>query len=710
MPLPIMMSSLVWLSVFFLPTISLASSSTKTPVATCCPPGSFLAIEDWQGSRQLPNGLWVDSEDEILSDGDARWKYPIASPLWALRRSFPVDRLEYIPHSIYNAANKFGRHNYISRVFCLPDKNNLPSIDGFAGSSYPDPPYFASVEDKLYESFREVRNGTKPLADTQILQSTGDRLPSCPGGPNELATIILGDGRSSSYSKDFTSPLLRINDEGKLVGRYLGVFGSTDRLRWGIGLPISSEEDCEGEECQLRPPLAQETELGVDFCLTWSFDPRTQLVPFDPTTKSSTSTTPNPVLQYYLEGQGCQGLEDEDQFLACQNQFEELERIRTRNVEEEFIQRGPIRLLEAVYCDPCKAKVLCYYLTANWWVPASVWERGLSKSLDPTFWGDLQPAELDFWVYPLLSYLDADRDGKVTIHEFYDMKIVQILKIIFDGLDANGDGVVKQHEARLESFLRRDFLYSLTEELFDYADISNDNEISVEDIPLCQRGGSPFCLNIRDPVSGNIRDLANKTEENCHFFPSDSRSIYSPLRQVCTTLMNNFLSLEFDTIDKIHLSLGELKIKVSSILDFFRAKPSKRQVGLEEIVEGFARLGEPPQVVDSLRQLLTPILNTFPRMILQSLVSSADKNLDGSMDWKEFEGFGDFELVFKRWPQMWNILQDDMLAGINRNCYPLPWTTEDLKRYFSKSEVIIRLIHNLFFHEDFQFGFVPFPM
>ena len=68
------------------------------------------------------------------------------------------------------------------------------------------------------------------------------------------------------------------------------------------------------------------------------------------------------------------------------------------------------------------------------------------------------------------------------------------------------------------------------------------------------------------------------------------------------------------------------------------------------------------------------------RMILQSLVTSADKNLDGAMDWKEFEGFGDFELVFKRWPHMWKILQDDMLAGINRNCYPLPWTTEDLKR------------------------------
>ena len=72
-------------------------------------------------------------------------------------------------------------------------------------------------------------------------------------------------------------------------------------------------------------------------------------------------------------------------------------------------------------------------------------------------------------------------------------------------------------------------------------------------------------------------------------------------------------------------------------------------------------------------------------MILQSLVKSADKNSDRAMDWQEFEGFGDFELVFKRWPQMWQILQDDLLAGMNAcgrdgNCFPSPWTTEDLMR------------------------------
>ena len=142
MGLTTMASMLVLLSLFFFLPIA---SSSKTPVATCCPPGSFLAIEDLQGSRQLPNGLWVKSEG----------KQHLASPTWETDKDY-------------------GRHNHISKVFCVPDKNHLPPIDGFTGSSYPDPPYFASVEDKL--AGRETANGTKPLANDQILQSTGHIL------------------------------------------------------------------------------------------------------------------------------------------------------------------------------------------------------------------------------------------------------------------------------------------------------------------------------------------------------------------------------------------------------------------------------------------------------------------------------------------------------------------------------------------------------
>ena len=62
------------------------------------------------------------------------------------------------------------------------------------------------------------------------------------------------------------------------------------------------------------------------------------------------------------------------------------------------------------------------------------------------------------------------------------------------------------------------------------------------------------------------------------------------------------------------MSLEELQETILRVFQFFAAgDPGKSEMGLKEIVEGFARLGEPPQVVDSLKQLLTPIINTFPR-------------------------------------------------------------------------------------------------
>ena len=52
------------------------------------------------------------------------------------------------------------------------------------------------------------------------------------------------------------------------------------------------------------------------------------------------------------------------------------------------------------------------------------------------------------------------------------------------------------------------------------------------------------------------------------------------------------------------------------------------------------------------------------RMVLLSLVESADKNANDGMEWEEFEGFGDFELVSEKWPKMWETLQREMLAGM----------------------------------------------
>ena len=151
-------------------------------------------------------------------------------------------------------------------------------------------------------------------------------------------------------------------------------------------------------------------------------------------------------------------------------------------------------------------KVLCYYLTTNF-LPS------LYAVFDPAFWGPdilAGPAGsvgMAWWINLFPSYLDADRDGKGSIQEFYDVKVVQVLRIIFDGMDLNRDGLVKKNEARLENFFRPVFLRSFTQQLFDYLDKNNDDQISFADITRCEIGGSPLC--------SNTEPLENKTVENC---------------------------------------------------------------------------------------------------------------------------------------------------------------------------------------------------
>ena len=67
-------------------------------------------------------------------------------------------------------------------------------------------------------------------------------------------------------------------------------------------------------------------------------------------------------------------------------------------------------------------------------------------------------------------------------------------------------------------------------------------------------------------------------------------------------------------------------------------------------------------------------------MVLRSLVKSTDY-LDGGMDWGKFEAFGDFELAFKGWPEMWRRrldANDNTSAG--NDCSSSMSTTGDLLR------------------------------
>ena len=85
----------------------------------------------------------------------------------------------------------------------------------------------------------------------------------------------------------------------------------------------------------------------------------------------------------------------------------------------------------------------------------------------------------------LIDYLDADKDGKVTIQEFYDIKIVKLLRRIFDGFDKNNDGIVDKSEASLTSLLRPAFFRSLVEEIFPVLDVNKDNTLSLGDTTIC---------------------------------------------------------------------------------------------------------------------------------------------------------------------------------------------------------------------------------
>ena len=111
------------------------------------------------------------------------------------------------------------------------------------------------------------------------------------------------------------------------------------------------------------------------------------------------------------------------------------------------------------------------------------------------------------------------------------------------------------------------------------------------------------------------------------------------------------------------------------------------------------------------------------RMILLSMVESADKSANGAMEWEEFRGFGDFDLVADKWPKMWETLQTEMLAGLwtggsgsdKTRCAPsssdllrcsvrsLIFRIKVFSRYFKSRAVIVRLFHNLFHHQDFLF-------
>ena len=295
-----------------LPRVYPATTTTSaTPINTCCPPGHFLAIEDLQESKQGPEGDW--QRLRLPDNFHSPWTPDIAldeelhhalRPRYEDLKNAPRKAAfteSFLAREWYDLIGdqgrnrwdrKLERHQYISRVFCVPDKNDLPSIDGLSGSSLPSPPYFASTEAWRQDMSIESR----VLAEGQVLQSKGLKatggtwfpffLLQAPAflpaqadqqswpplfletvGCSFTAKFHLCPGQSSgtTWRKGYSSPLLRINEAGLLVGRDLDVI-SLSNLR--IGKTVASGPGAE------EPPLGNETELNVDFCLTWNTDPR----------------------------------------------------------------------------------------------------------------------------------------------------------------------------------------------------------------------------------------------------------------------------------------------------------------------------------------------------------------------------------------------------------------------------------------------------
>ena len=206
--------------VLVLAALSGPTVAFNTAVKTCCPPGQFLAIEDWQESRQTVEGIWYfqnpagiipfpklalmdntqTSPEERLFHGTTIGRRGCRSTLWIWKQ-----RIET------SAATT----TYPKWLVCPMRKSCLPST----ASSAPPTPVFRSLqpgmtgmqtescfrtEATLWLKDRCWRAQVCLLFPNQnwILwsfgyfpprwSSSGHQFPSCP--VHALSTMVLGDG------------------------------------------------------------------------------------------------------------------------------------------------------------------------------------------------------------------------------------------------------------------------------------------------------------------------------------------------------------------------------------------------------------------------------------------------------------------------------------------------------------------------------------
>jgi len=523
-------------------------------------------------------------------------------------------------------------------------------------------------------------------------------------------------------------------------------------IRKASSFNIWEQEKFEGSAGNLTGP---ETELDVKFCVTWSHDPRTKLEHYalppqdgrwheHPKAKEELEVgarhgtpglTPPPTAPGSGGGEGSGG-DGEDapgtETLTIVPSGPDPTWLRYETLHEQKYRHKPAPLLlEVVYCDPCKDKVFCHYLSTNVWWGLYRWvnpvkctpeqEQALvdaCQSDSTRCNNECERREHPLHIY-LANYLDENEDGAVSQEEFVDKKAMPMVRSIFAALDRNSDGVVELSEAWMENILSPPFLRYLAAELFKFGDLNRDNFLSNEDIPRAIRPDFTGPRHVRWPEDprghGTIyyeyKGKFNKSFDVCIVV----LSFYGPdLQEKCSRLMLEFLP-EVDRNNDDQLSLAEMNDIFMSVLQFF-GDPSCR-ITIESLTEALERLGEPREVAEALRRYLGPILQTLPRRILKSLVLASDTNQDGKTTLKELEEFSDFDLVAWRWPLILGSVKADLFEGMStcrtkyngsgrkdEKCFPANPEPSLVLSYFANPAVAERLLKAFFNHRDLVLG------
>ena len=129
--------------VLVLATSVTALIADPVPVTSCCPEGSFLAIDDVLGdeAKQRSDGTWPRPYVDF---------YPFQSEETFSEEIFTnyYNQRSRLPE--HGGREKFGRHELVTGFKCVPTfKNQLPSLTGYPPCS-PALPYFIDGYDEAY--------------------------------------------------------------------------------------------------------------------------------------------------------------------------------------------------------------------------------------------------------------------------------------------------------------------------------------------------------------------------------------------------------------------------------------------------------------------------------------------------------------------------------------------------------------------------------